>query len=42
MAALSQTAFMIAEKLIIILAVFLYKQARGHAKMFWGVISMLL
>lgn len=42
MAALSQTAFKIAEKLIILLAVFLYKQARGLAKMFWGVISMLL
>lgn len=42
MAALSQTAFMIAEKLIILLAVFAYKQAQGRAKMFWGVISMLL
>lgn len=39
---LSQTAFRIAEKLIILLAVFLYKQERAHAKMFWGVISMLL
>lgn len=39
---LSQTACRIAEMLIILLAVFLYKQDQAHAKMFWGVISMLL
>lgn len=39
---LSQTACRIAEMLIILLAVFLYKQDQAPAKMFWGVISMLL
>lgn len=39
---LSQTACRITEMLIILLAVFLHKHDRAHAKMFWGVISVLL
>lgn len=39
---LSQTACRITEMLIILLVVFLHKQDRARAKMFWGVISMLL
>lgn len=40
--ALSQTPCRITAMLIILLAVFLHKQDQDHAKMFWGVISMLL
>lgn len=39
---LSQTACRITEMLIILLAVFLHKHKRAHAKMFWGLISMSL
>ena len=39
---LSQTACRITEVLIILLAVFLHKHERAHAKMFWGVVSMSL
>lgn len=39
---LSQTPCRITEMLIILLAVFLHKQEQAHAKMFRGVISMLL
>jgi len=39
---LCQTAWRITEILIILLGVFLHKQDQAHAKMFRGVISMLL